>query len=596
MVADAAVKTEEELPLPEPLQAFTRDQIKALIAYFSSKHGEKFSSSELGEKYRILERFLHSLAGDNEQYDKFLEDFKIWKTKQVSAKPNLDATNPIEKEPSVESILKLTQVNETWSVGGYHSANTKSSKEMTQLFDGDRKSRSFKTMKDMKDTELVSKDVLQLLFSGMFDPVLGKAARPKRLMLKSPELAEVLREKLCSYEIEIVHNLQANQNVEAVPLAERFSCYSCGLTEAKYKLKKCSGCHSVFYCSTDCFKRDWKKKPVEASHKTWCPQFKDYQETLQPKFLQLFPFSYAEETTKEQFAITEFLQRKKLLGLGYWQMLIAACKNCDNNNCANDDHMAYPRKTSEINDDDVETPFIYKSLTKLEILERCNNAEQFRNWTEFYEARNIDLSNPAAAVLSTSLTIRYICRVSYPTLVNDTSNTLHIVILESEFNPKNAGLFKQLLFKETDMHIKLTIYQSKFNGFKMDYKTNGGSCTLTVDIKQANFPIQSVKSPEKPDVVIGFNCFDMVQKPEDAMKVVKAVVNESIPLYFVNFCPMFTSMQQGWLKQVFEHEQIDDIRISMPAVNPFASPLRLKNSSFTFPWYHNGLFYSVLKD
>ena len=599
--ADAGpARTEEELPVPETLQAFTRDQIKALIAYFSDKHGDKFSTSELGEKYRILERYLHSLAGDKEQYDKFLEDFRLWKNKQQNAKkPLLDETNPIESEPSIDSVLKITQVNETWSIGGYHSENTKSGKEMTQLFDGDRKARSFKTMRDMKNVDSLASDVMQLLYSGMFDPVLGKAARPKKLMLKSPELVDKLKEKLNKLEIEIVYNLQDNQDVSTVPLAERYSCYSCGLTCSKNALKKCSGCHAVYYCSTDCFKRDWRKKPVEASHKTWCPEFKLFEQTLFSKYKELFPFTSADETSNEQFVIADFLHRNKVLGLGYWQTLLAACNKCDNETCANDDHAMHPHKTPEVNDDDIETPYIDPSLAKLERLEAYDKSQQFKSWSEFYEARSLDLASPVASVLSTCLTIRYISRVLFPMLINDNSKTLHIVLLESEYNPKAAGLFKQLLFKEHALKIKLTIYQSKFNSFKIQYKPENfeNETSLIVDIKQSRFPIETIKSSERPDLVIGFNCFDMVERPENAMKIIKALLQESIPIYFVNFCPMFTSMQQSWLKQVMEHEKMaEDVRISKPAINPFASPLRLKNSSFTFPWFQNGLLYYVSKD
>jgi len=574
--------------------------VKALIAYFSDKHGDKFGTSELGEKYRILERYLHSLAGDNDQYDKFLSDFREWKSKQPKKKNLLDdLSNPVDAEPSVESVLKLPQINQTWSIGGYHSENTKSGKEMTQLFDGDKKARSFKTMRDMKNIEILADDVVQLLYSGMFDPVLGKAARPKKLMLKSPDLIEKLKTKLSKFEIEIVHNLQDNQDITTIPLAERFSCYSCGITCAKNKLKKCSGCHAVYYCSNDCFKRDWKKKPVEASHKTWCPEFKQFQQTLYPGFIDLLPFSFKDETSNEQFEMADFLHKRKILGLGYWQTLLAACSSCDDESCRNDDHVSHPRKTPAINDDEVETPYIDSSLNKLEAIESSEESEQFHNWTEFYEARNIDLNNPVSSVLSTCLTIRYISRVLFPTIVKDSSKTLNIVLIESEYNPKAAGLFKQLLFKESGIKIKLTIYQSKFHSFRIEYKPekSDNETSLVIDIRQCRFPIETIKSSERPDLVIGFNCFDMVERPENAMKMVKALLMDSIPIYFVNFCPMFTSMQQSWLKQVFEHEKMaDEVQISRPVLNPFASPLRLKNSSFTFPWFQNGLMYYVMKD
>merc|ERR1712027_186355 len=109
-------KAQIELPLPESLQAFTREQVKSLIGYFSHKHDEKFEACELGEKYQVLERYLHALGGDDEQYQQFLSDFRLWRNKQKKIDAEKYETNAVEEPPSKESILALPQVDETWSI------------------------------------------------------------------------------------------------------------------------------------------------------------------------------------------------------------------------------------------------------------------------------------------------------------------------------------------------------------------------------------------------------------------------------------------------------------------------------------------------
>ena len=107
-----------ELPIPETLRAFTREQIIALIAFFSDKHGPQFQSKELGEKYSILEKCLHNLGGDERQYQHFLNDFKNWRNSARVRESNKFETNVCATEPSEETILSLPKVDETWSIGG----------------------------------------------------------------------------------------------------------------------------------------------------------------------------------------------------------------------------------------------------------------------------------------------------------------------------------------------------------------------------------------------------------------------------------------------------------------------------------------------
>jgi TPR repeat protein len=52
-------------------------------------------------------------------------------------------------------------------------------------------------------------------------------------------------------------------------------CSACSKPKSKYqKLRKCSGCHAVQYCNTECQKKHWKI----GGHKNECKQLKQQQQ------------------------------------------------------------------------------------------------------------------------------------------------------------------------------------------------------------------------------------------------------------------------------------------------------------------------------
>ena len=52
-------------------------------------------------------------------------------------------------------------------------------------------------------------------------------------------------------------------------------CSACGKPKSKYqKLRKCSGCHAVQYCNTECQKKHWKI----GGHKKECKKLKQQQQ------------------------------------------------------------------------------------------------------------------------------------------------------------------------------------------------------------------------------------------------------------------------------------------------------------------------------
>jgi TPR repeat protein len=53
--------------------------------------------------------------------------------------------------------------------------------------------------------------------------------------------------------------LKAPEKIERTTTTLSSRCSACGKPKSKYqKLRKCSGCHAVQYCNTECQKKHWK--------------------------------------------------------------------------------------------------------------------------------------------------------------------------------------------------------------------------------------------------------------------------------------------------------------------------------------------------
>ena len=63
--------------------------------------------------------------------------------------------------------------------------------------------------------------------------------------------------------------------IEGTTTSSSSRCSACGKPKSKYqKLRKCSGCHAVQYCNTECQKKHWKI----GGHKKECKRLKQQQQ------------------------------------------------------------------------------------------------------------------------------------------------------------------------------------------------------------------------------------------------------------------------------------------------------------------------------
>ena len=65
------------------------------------------------------------------------------------------------------------------------------------------------------------------------------------------------------------------EKIEGTTTTSSSRCSACGKPKSKYqKLRKCSGCHAVQYCNTECQKKHWKI----GGHKKECKRLKQQQQ------------------------------------------------------------------------------------------------------------------------------------------------------------------------------------------------------------------------------------------------------------------------------------------------------------------------------
>jgi TPR repeat protein len=69
--------------------------------------------------------------------------------------------------------------------------------------------------------------------------------------------------------------LKTPEKIERTTTTSSSRCSACGKPKSKYqKLRKCSGCHAVQYCNTECQKKHWKI----GGHKKDCKKLKQQQQ------------------------------------------------------------------------------------------------------------------------------------------------------------------------------------------------------------------------------------------------------------------------------------------------------------------------------
>jgi TPR repeat protein len=69
--------------------------------------------------------------------------------------------------------------------------------------------------------------------------------------------------------------LKTSEKIERTTTTSSSHCSACGKPKSKnQKLRKCSGCYAVKYCSTECQKKHWKI----GGHKKECKELKKQQQ------------------------------------------------------------------------------------------------------------------------------------------------------------------------------------------------------------------------------------------------------------------------------------------------------------------------------
>uniref|UniRef100_A0A8C5LSB3 Zinc finger MYND-type containing 15 n=1 Tax=Leptobrachium leishanense TaxID=445787 RepID=A0A8C5LSB3_9ANUR len=380
------------------------------------------------------------------------------------------------------------------------------------------------------------------------------------------------------------------------------SCHVCKRRSFEAALSPCGHCRAVLYCSETCKSQDWNKRPADISHGYWCGKMVQYME-LAPKLAEL-PFSFTKEVTSPTFDKERFLSTKHLTE-SYWmaETLIllpwvpyphaappggAQSPRCSSRGRpiptlllqgAPNPHAAPPG--------DAQSP-------------RCSFRGQYYNW------RRLDLDNPIAVLLTSTLTIYHVITRMVPrhfpdiNILKKQSLKIHIIDGKREYESiellwELAVLMPCVLFEvtfvgdslpveEDNRHFVLHRKGSKLvcTEFTSPYRNKG---ERGIQVKIHAQPYHTLQGA-KPDLVIGFNAgFGL----KDAwLSILPRLQFLKVPAYFSE-CSQYSCEVDGQIVAVATGGTASD-----PFLNPFRSPLRIWATDNCMPWYSNAFLFHLI--
>uniref|UniRef100_A0A8C5LJM4 Zinc finger MYND-type containing 15 n=1 Tax=Leptobrachium leishanense TaxID=445787 RepID=A0A8C5LJM4_9ANUR len=372
------------------------------------------------------------------------------------------------------------------------------------------------------------------------------------------------------------------------------SCHVCKRRSFEAALSPCGHCRAVLYCSETCKSQDWNKRPADISHGYWCGKMVQYME-LAPKLAEL-PFSFTKEVTSPTFDKERFLSTKHLTE-SYWmaesvhyhtQRLLLRRPPWD---------LEEGREGMKTLPDNVQ-------VILQETPRGCKSP--IVTWKEYYNWRRLDLDNPIAVLLTSTLTIYHVITRMVPrhfpdiNILKKQSLKIHIIDGKREYESiellwELAVLMPCVLFEvtfvgdslpveEDNRHFVLHRKGSKLvcTEFTSPYRNKG---ERGIQVKIHAQPYHTLQGA-KPDLVIGFNAgFGL----KDAwLSILPRLQFLKVPAYFSE-CSQYSCEVDGQIVAVATGGTASD-----PFLNPFRSPLRIWATDNCMPWYSNAFLFHLI--
>ncbi|KAJ3237157.1 hypothetical protein HDU81_009913 [Chytriomyces hyalinus] len=369
-------------------------------------------------------------------------------------------------------------------------------------------------------------------------------------------------------------------------------CFVCK-KEIESKIKQCSACKSVIYCSADCATKDWP------NHKIMCGIYKANMQRLTDENLNNFPFTwYTSEKRLDNYNQVPFLVENELHNVGVYRRLCQCFQQLQWGELSGE--LAVQMDADAVKDDEKKRFLLTGLPLELFPLGRPPKAgvepESIASWEDWYKAYNLPLTSPVALVFEMPLTVWHLIKKYAPTRnVNGRRQlTLHLLGPEREADLVHIFTYMLPLLPNTDiiLHMVGPTVSKRLRPEHTAYSFTSGTSTLNVTLTSAEYSSvhydssyfgsvnKKTQGATPPDLVIILN--GGVFQYQTFAPTIKLLMDKGARIVFTE--PIETSA-------VVMGKQFEGMKWNLTApieVNPFRQPVFQWKKEVNLPGWSNG--------
>ncbi|KAJ3288744.1 hypothetical protein HK104_007993 [Borealophlyctis nickersoniae] len=178
------------------------------------------------------------------------------------------------------------------------------------------------------------------------------------------------------------------------------ACFTCH-KEIPGKASQCSACRAIIYCGAECAKKDWP------NHKQMCQSFKANMQRIEKEHLHDLPFTYYNSKTQlANYNQVTFLVHHNVHNVGVYRRLCGCYQEQPYGELVGEQIALL--QANNITDAAARFSLLGLSMDLYPLSKPFGEGVDVRklsSWKDFYEARGLQMNNPAALVLEVPLTV-----------------------------------------------------------------------------------------------------------------------------------------------------------------------------------------------
>ncbi|XP_036452151.1 zinc finger MYND domain-containing protein 15-like [Colossoma macropomum] len=368
-------------------------------------------------------------------------------------------------------------------------------------------------------------------------------------------------------------------------------------------LSSSPGCRAVLFCPDECPPSAHHQSSPDLNRSHSCERLTLYMSHRVQ--LANLPFTYAKETTTEDFDLEHFLFKNKL-NSGYWLLwsLLVRSPRFELHSGMEQAKDIWLSGHSEPYGHLKEEANILLGQTPLN---SPSPSSPLVSWSQYFSWRALNLASPVAPLLSSTLSIYYIITSlvpqDYPELNILKKQSLKIHIIESYREFHTLMIFWELSVLLPHMTFELAFVgeqlpqESDEQQLYLQKKSDGVSLVSpalgseekaekkSIRVKAYKRAYHMLQGP-KPDLVIGFR--PAIPLHDSWLSTLPRLQSMRVPAYFCELSELSCESS----KQVMS--SATGGALSHPTINPFRCPLRLCGGDNLLPWYSNAFIFHLL--